>query len=80
MTVLRKRKTRLVLETDATVRYRGKQRPVVIEVGPYFCTARLKGTQARYEMSWMSIFTRAALITVEREREERKAKRKARQR
>ena len=53
---------------------------MVIELQPLFCVARLKGTRVRYEMSWISIFTRAAHIAAERERGERKAKRKARQR
>ena len=78
MTSLRKRKRRLVIETDGEVHYRGKYRAVVIELQPLFCVARLKGTRVHYEMSWISIFTRAAHITAERE--ERKAKRKARQR
>ena len=80
MTSLRKRKRRLVIETDGEVHYRGKYRAVVIELQPLFCVARLKGTRVRYEMSWISIFTRAAHIAAEREREEWKAKRKARKR
>lgn len=78
MTSLRKRKRRLVIETDGEVHYRGKYRAVVIELQPLFCVARLKGTRVRYEMSWISIFTRAAHIAAERE--EWKAERKARQR
>ena len=76
MTSLRKRKTRLVIETDGEIHYRGKYRAVIIEMQPLVCVARLKGTRVRYEMSWMSIFTRAAQIAAERERQERNAKRK----
>ena len=78
MTSLSERKTRLVIETSETVRYRGKLRPIIIELKPYFCSARLKGTRVRYDMPWMSIFTRAAQISAELEREQRMAKKKAR--
>jgi hypothetical protein len=78
LTSLRHRKTRLVIETDAEIRYRGKYRAVIIEPAPMICVARLKGTRVRYEMSWQSIFERAAHITAERERQERKLKRRQR--
>ena len=76
MTRLRERKTRLLFETEATARYRGKERAIVIEpdVRGYTLALRLKGTRVRYEISWEAVFDRAAKIYVDHAREQRRLK------
>lgn len=76
MTHLTKRKSRLIFTTSDTVRYKGSEREVVIEVTPFIATCRLAGTRTRYEMSWSGVFQHAAHIFAEKKRAERKAKRK----
>lgn len=68
MTRLARRKTRLSLITNATVKYRGKEREVVIEVHPEIAEVRLKGTRIRYEVSWRGIHDYAARVAAERGR------------
>ena len=74
MTILAKRKTRLVFETSDT--YRG--RAIMVEVYPFTTKVRLKGKRTRYELSWAGIFVQAAKVHAERIRAERKARRKER--
>jgi hypothetical protein len=76
MSHLTKRKSRLVFTTADTVRYKGREREVVVEVTPFVATCRLAGTRTRYEMSWAGIFQHAAHAQAEKLRAERKAKRK----
>ena len=69
MTKLRERKTRLTFTTEATVRYRRKEREIVIEVdndGHNFMV-RLAGTQVRYAMTWSSVFNQAAKLQAQKE-------------
>ena len=76
MTKLSQRKTKLHFTTDAAVRYRGKLRPVVIEVQNGFTAAvRLQGTRQRYEFSWRGLHDWAADLHARRERERRKQER-----
>ena len=73
MAALRDRKTRLTFETDQELRYLGKLRAIVVQPNPWFCAVRLKGTRVVYEIAWETIFTRAAQIFAEKQREERRA-------
>jgi hypothetical protein len=81
MTKLTDRKTRLQFTTEATVRYRGKLRPVVIEAedNGYWGKVRLGGTRMRYAFSWEGLFKYAAQNHVDRERAARKAAKAAKQ-
>lgn len=79
MTRLSQRKTKLHFTTDAEVRYRGKLRPVVIEVlNGFMAAVRLQGTRQRYEFSWRGLHDWAADLHVRRERERRKQEREQR--
>jgi hypothetical protein len=69
------RKSRLSFITNATARYRGKDRDIVIEVYPDHAAVRLLGTRTRYEVSWRGVFDLAAEIYARKERERRKAAR-----
>lgn len=79
MTKLPGRKSRLLIETSDTVRERGKLREIIVEPDPqgYTVAVRLKGTRARFHISWSGIYNAAVKIEVERQRQERKAQRKA---
>jgi hypothetical protein len=70
------RKTKLTLVTNATVRYRGRERAVVIEVYPDYADVRLLGTRLRYSVSWRGVHDLAARIFADRQKAERKASRK----
>lgn len=76
MTRLADRKTRLTAVTNATARYRSRDRAVVAEIHPETVVLRLAGTRTRYEVSWRGIFDFAARVQAERERAARKARRK----
>jgi hypothetical protein len=81
MTSLSKRKTRLAFTTDATVRYRGQSRNLVIEIpegNGFTATIRLQGTRTRYPFSWLMVFDAAAQAYARNQREDRKQKRLAR--
>jgi len=80
MTKLSERKTRLLFETEAVARYRGKQRPIVIEpdMQGHTLALRLKGTRVRYEISRGAVFDQAAKIYADRVRYERKMARAGR--
>jgi len=75
---LAQRKSALTFITNATARYRGKEREIVIEVFPEHAAVRLLGTRTRYEISWRGVFDVAAEIFMRKERERRKAARKLR--
>ena len=78
MTKLSERKTKLQFTTDAEVRYRGRLRPVVVEVNNGFvASVRLQGTRQRYEFSWHGLHDWAAGLHARAEREKRKAARAA---
>jgi len=85
VTRLRDRKSRLAFTTEAEVRYRGKLRPVVVEVDPNgtWGNVRLAGTRLRYPFSWTGVFhdaaDRFARSERERKRKEREARRKGQQ-
>jgi hypothetical protein len=72
------RMTQLAFITNATARYAGKERAIVIEVQPDTASVRLQGTRTRYEISWRGVFDYAARVTADRVRAERIAARKAR--
>lgn len=74
---LSKRKSRLAFTTEATSRYKRKDREIVVEVFPHTATLRLSGTRTRYEVSWRAVFDLAAEIFARQERERRKAARAA---
>jgi hypothetical protein len=75
---LAKRKTRLEFTTEATARYRGREREIVVEVFPHHAALRLLGTRTRYEISWRGVFDYAAEGHARREKERRKAERRLR--
>jgi hypothetical protein len=78
VTRLSERKIKLQFTTDAEVRYRGKQRAVIVEVNNGFtASGRLAGTRQRYEFSWHGLHDWAADLHARRERERRKAEREA---
>ena len=62
MTRLRQRKTQLAFITNATVRYRGKDRDIVIEALPDTAVVRLLGTRVKYEVSWRGVHDLGARI------------------
>lgn len=76
MTSLATRKSRLRVEFSDAVRERGKLREVCFELTPYGVTVRLKGMRSSYEISPAAIYNRAVLLSVEKARAEKKAKRK----
>lgn len=81
MTKLSQRKTKLQFTTDAEVRYRGKMRPVIVEVqNGFVASVRLQGTRQRYEFSWAGLHDWAAELYARRERERRKKERELRRR
>lgn len=67
------RMTALSFITNASARYLGKEREIVVEVQPDTACIRLLGTQTRYEISWRGVFDYAARVTAERVRADRKA-------
>jgi hypothetical protein len=67
MTRLRQRKTKLEFITNATMRYRGRERDVVIEAFPDYAVIRLLGTRVRYEISWRGVHDQAARIASARQ-------------
>lgn len=79
MTKLSQRKSRLRFTSDAEVRYRGKMRPVIIEVdNGYTASVRLGGTRQRYPFSWMGVYDYAADRFARSERERKKKEREER--
>lgn len=79
MTKLSERKTKLQFTTGAEVRYRGKMRPVVVEVSNEFiASVRLAGTRQRYPIAWETIFVKATEIAADHLRRDRKLARQAR--
>ena len=66
MTRLRQRKSKLEFITNATVRYRGKDRDVVIGALPDTAVIRLLGTRVKYEVSWRGVHDMAARIAASR--------------
>jgi len=62
MTRLRQRKTKLTFITNATARYRGKEREIVIEALPDTAIIRLLGTRVKYEVSWRGVHDLGARI------------------
>ena len=76
MTKLATRKTQLRFTTGAEVRYRGKLRPVVVEVDNEFtASVRLQGTRQRYPFSWHGLHDYAADLFARAERDRRKKER-----
>jgi hypothetical protein len=76
MTRIAERKTKVTLITNATARYRGKDRAIVIHALPDIAQIRLLGTRTVYEVSWRGLFDFAGRITAEKARAERKARAK----
>jgi hypothetical protein len=54
MTHLNMWKSRLTFTNADSVRYKGRESEVVIEVSPLVATCSLAGTRTRYEVSWLS--------------------------
>jgi hypothetical protein len=73
MTSLSKRKTRLLIQTEETVREAGRYREVVLEAHPYHASVRLKGLKTSFEVSWAAVYQLAVKIQVENERRAKKA-------
>jgi len=76
MSRISERKTKLSLETNERVR----GREIMLEVTPFTAVVRLKGKRTRYEVSWTTVFWKAAEIAAERLRAERKKRREMRRR
>jgi hypothetical protein len=78
MTKLSARKTRLTFETEHTIRYRRLDRPIVVEpdMDGFSVYLRLKGTRARFGVSWRSVYELAAKVAADRLRADRKAARR----
>jgi hypothetical protein len=74
MSRIAERKTRLSLETNETIR----GREIMLEIMPHSAVVRLKGKRTRYEVSWTTVFWKAAEIAAERLRAERKKRREMR--
>lgn len=66
MSRLRQRKTKLEFITNSTVRYRGRDREIVIEALPDTAVIRLLGTRVSYEVSWRGVYNLGARIEAER--------------
>lgn len=66
MSRLRERKTKLEFITNATARYRGKEREIVIEALPDTAIIRLLGTRVKYEVSWRGVHDLGARIAASR--------------
>lgn len=77
MTALDQRKTKLIFETAALVRERGKCRNVVIEALPLCAVVRLKGTRTSYAIDYAAIYHHAARIRAEFVRREKAKAKKA---
>lgn len=78
MTRIATRKTRLQFETDATVRDRSQERPIIVTVMPRYCLVRTKGKRASFPIFWSTIFEHAVKIATDHARAERKKARRAR--
>lgn len=76
---LAERKTRLIFETAAKARYRGEDRPIIVEprMSGHSLSVRLKGTRVAYEISWRWIFDRAAMLEADRNRGSKRERGKA---
>ena len=68
MTILRNRKTRLILETPEVI----TGLPLVAEIENWGLNLRLKSQRYRLPITWASIYNRAAAISADRIREERR--------
>lgn len=67
-------KSRLVIQTEETVFDGGEHREVILEVGLFTATVRLKGLKSSFEISWAAVYHLAAKMQVENERRNKKAK------
>ena len=56
------RKTRCVLETATCVRYKKRDREIILELHPHHADVRLKGTRFRFPITYESIYYRAGEI------------------
>ena len=72
-----KRKTPLLLLTEGTARYRGRERRIVVEAMPEGATLRLAGTRTKYLISWRGAFDFGGRILAEHTVRERRAGKKA---
>jgi hypothetical protein len=62
-------------ETFSASRYRGKSRPLIIELNSTFIVIRLKGTKQRYTVTYEQMFTKGAENAARAAREERRQRR-----
>ena len=74
MTDLSTRKTRCIVQFSDAVRERGKLREVIFQLTPYGISVRLKGMRSAFEVSPASVYTLAVLKSVQKARDEKKAK------
>ena len=74
MTDLSTRKTKCVVQFSDCVRERGKSREIIFSLTPYGITVRLKGMRSAFEVSPASVYTLAVLKSVQKARDEKKAK------
>lgn len=73
MARLSQRKSRLVFETDAEKKQRGRYRPIIFEAHPQYVEIRLKGCRDRLSLSYEAIYDFAARVTADKARAEKKA-------
>lgn len=79
MTKLATRKSKLRFTTGAEVRYRGRLRPVIVEVeNEFHATIRLAGTRQKYPFSFRGLHDYAANLFARAEQQRRKAEREER--
>jgi hypothetical protein len=76
MSKLAKRKSKLVFETEDTVRERGKHRQVIVEAHVGYAVFRLKGLRTGYTGSYGGIYQFLVRQAVEKARLEKKSKKK----
>jgi len=76
MSKLAKRKSKLVFETEDTVRERGKLRQVIVEAHTSYASFRLKGLRTGYTGSYGGIYQFLVRQAVEKAKQEKKAKKK----
>ena len=79
MRSIAERKSSLKFVTEATVRFRGSLRQVVVECDPHGFTAtvRLAGTRTKLPFTWEGVYVHAAKQAAEKVRSEKAALRKA---
>jgi len=65
-------------ETFSGARYRGKSRPIIIELASTYVTIRLKGTRQKYTATYDQLWTLGAMNAARAAREERRQRQQER--